>query len=63
MVAWHHRFNGHEFEQAPGDGDGQGGLECCSAWGHKVSDMTDGLNNNNKKDLIRAGCTFSSSVH
>ena len=35
MVGWHHRLNGHEFEQAPGLGDGQGGLECCSPWGRK----------------------------
>ena len=30
MVGWHHRLNGHESEQTPGDGEGQGGLECCS---------------------------------
>ena len=35
MVGWHHRLDGHEFEQAPGDGDGQGGLACCSPWGHR----------------------------
>ena len=35
MVGWHHQLNGHEFEQAPGDGDGQGGPVCCSPWGHK----------------------------
>ena len=35
MVIWHHRLNGHEFEQTPGDSEGQGGLVCCSAWGHK----------------------------
>ena len=40
MVAWHHRLNGHEFEQA-GVGDGQGSLACCSAWGYKESDMTE----------------------
>ena len=40
MVGWHHRLNGHEFEQAPGVCDGQGGLGCCSPWGHKESDMT-----------------------
>ena len=34
MVAWHHQINGHEFEQAPGDGEGQGGLVRCSPWGH-----------------------------
>ena len=35
MVGWHHRLNGHEFEQAPGDGEGQGSLACCSPWGRK----------------------------
>ena len=35
MVGWHHRLHGHEFEQAPGVGDGQGSLACCSPWGHK----------------------------
>ena len=44
MVGWHHRLNGHEFEQALGVGDGQGGLVCCSLWGHKESDMTEQLN-------------------
>ena len=36
MVGWHHWLNGHEFEQAPGVGDGQGGLACCNPWGHKL---------------------------
>ena len=36
MVGWHHRLDGHEFEQALGVGDGQGGLACCSPWGHRV---------------------------
>ena len=45
MVGWHHVFNGHEFEQAPGDGEGQGGLACCSPWGHKEPDTTEQLNN------------------
>ena len=35
MVGWHHRLNGHEFEQAPGAVDGQEGLACCSPWGYK----------------------------
>ena len=47
MVGWHHRLNGHEFEQAPGDGEGQGSLACCSPWVRKESDMTEQLNNNN----------------
>ena len=46
MVGWHHRLDGHEFEQAPGDGEGQGNLACYSAWGHKESGMTKRLNNN-----------------
>ena len=45
MVGWHHRLNGHEFEQAPGVGDGQGSLMCCSPWSHKESDKTEWLNN------------------
>ena len=45
-VGWHHWFNGHEFEQSPGDGEGQGGLACCSPWGLKESDTTERLNNN-----------------
>ena len=44
MVDWHHRLNRHEFEQAPGVGDGQGSLECCSRWGHKKTDTTERLN-------------------
>ena len=47
MVGWHHWLNGHEFEQAPGDGEGQGSLVCCSPWGCKESDMTEWLNNSN----------------
>ena len=43
MVGWHHRLNGHEFEQAPGVGDGQGGLACCGPQGHKESDATERL--------------------
>ena len=41
MVGWHHRLNGHEFERAPGDGEGQGSLVSCSLWGHKGSDTTE----------------------
>ena len=40
MVGWHHRLNGHEFEQTLGDGKGQRSLVCCSPWGHKELDMT-----------------------
>ena len=47
MVGWHHQLNGHEFEQAPGDGEGQGSLVCCSPWSCKESDTTQRLNNKN----------------
>ena len=45
MVGWHHWLDGHEFEQSPGDGDGQGRLVCCSPWGCKELDTTKRLNN------------------
>ena len=41
MVGWNHRLNGHEFEYAPGVGDGQGILECCYPWDHKELDVTE----------------------
>ena len=41
MVGWHHQLNGHEFEEALGDGKGQGSLACCNPWGCKVSDTTE----------------------
>ena len=52
MIGWHHRLDGYEFEQVLGDGDGQGSLPCCSPWGHKESDPTEQLNNNNNSMLI-----------
>ena len=47
MVGWHHQLNGHEVDQAPGVGDGQGSLASCSPQGGTESDMTERLNNNN----------------
>ena len=44
MVGWHHRLDGHEFEQAPGDGEGQGSLACRSSWGRKELGTTERLN-------------------
>ena len=44
MVGWHHRLSGHEFEETPGVGDGQGGLACCNLWGRKELDTTEPLN-------------------
>ena len=46
MVGWHHQHNGRGFGWAPGVGDGQGGLACCSSWGCKESDTAEQLNNN-----------------
>ena len=49
MIGWDHQLNGlngNEFEQAPGVGDGQGSLACCSPWGCKELDTTEQLSNN-----------------
>ena len=59
MVGWHHQLNGHEFEQTPGDGEGQGSLVCCSPRGHKESDTTEWLNvNNNINDIMFPSSLF-----
>ena len=52
MVGWHHHLNGHEFEQALGNGEGQGSLACCSPWGCKESDTTEQLNNSKSEDTF-----------
>ena len=52
-VGWHHRLSGHEFEQARGDGEGQGSLVCWSPWGCKELDMTEGLNIHSELSSIR----------
>ena len=57
MVGWHHLLNRHEFEQAPGVGDGQGSLGCCSPWGLKESHMTEGLNNKKPQQRVHCGRT------
>ena len=46
MSGWHYPCNEHELGQTPGDGEGEGGLACCSPWGHKELDTTGQLNNN-----------------
>ena len=51
MVVWHHQLNEHEFEQAPGDGEGQGSLAYCSSWGSKDLDTTERLNNNKLNEM------------
>ena len=50
MIGWHHRLSGHELGQTLRDGEGQGSLACCSPWGHKESDMTEQLNN--EQDIL-----------
>ena len=57
MVGWHHRLNGHEFEQTLGDGEGQGSLVCCSPWGLKELDMTESINNNKQNGKSELKCT------
>ena len=52
MAGWHHWLNGHEFGWILGVGDGQGGLACCSSWGHKESDMTERLTELNWTELM-----------
>ena len=54
MVGWHHRLNGHEFEQALGDSEGQGSLVCCSPWDQEESDVTEQLNSNNEEPVASA---------
>ena len=52
MAGCHHQLNGLEFEQTPGDGEGQGSLACCSQWGRKELDTTERLNNNNNNKVV-----------
>ena len=56
MVERHHRLYGHEFEQSSGDGEGQGSLACCSPWGHKESDTTERLHNDNDNQQENESC-------
>ena len=56
MVGWHHWLNGHEFEQALGDGDGQEGLACCGPWGRKESDTTEWLNWTESSPVMLSNC-------
>ena len=53
MVRWHHRLNGHEFEQTPGDSEGQGSLVCCNPWGLNELDTTERLSNNKVYSFCR----------
>ena len=62
MVGWHHRLNGHEFEQALGVGDGQGGLACCSPWSRKESDTTERPNDDEESGSFTFGCSRFLSI-
>ena len=59
MVGWHHQLNGHEFEQAPGVGDGQGSLVCCSPWGCKESNTSDDRTELNRTETVMDNTTLS----
>jgi len=65
MAGWHHWSSGHELGQTLGDGEGQGGLACCSPWGRKESDTTGQLNNNKNSPVKSSGsrrCFFLGDV-
>ena len=55
MVGWHHRVDGHEFEQVSGICEGQGNLACCSPWGRKELDMTEHLNRTETRITLSEG--------
>ena len=58
-VGWHHWLDGHELEQAPGVGDGQGGLACCSPWGRKELDTIEWLNWTDPERKLHIKALFS----
>ena len=62
MIGWLHRLSGHELEQTLGDSEGQGRLACCSPWGHKKSDTTEQLNNNNNIHLDCCQCAITNNT-
>ena len=57
MVGWHHQLNGHGFEQAPGDGEEEGSLACCSPWGYREWNRTERLNNNEQLRVMQSEAT------
>ena len=63
MFGWYHRLNGHEFEQALGDGEEKGSLVCCSPWGHKELDTAERLNNKNSIEAFQVRFHYVSTLH
>ena len=63
MVGWHHQLNGHEFESTPGVGNGQGGLGCCSPWGHKGLDTTEQLNSHQTSYIYHLESYLHSNIN
>ena len=61
MVGWHHRLKGHDFEQALGDSEGQGSLVCCSPWGCKESETTEGLNMSIESVIIKGSSRLTAT--
>ena len=59
MVGWYHRLSGHEFEQTPGDNEGQGSLACCSPWGRQELGMTERLNNRQQQEQYVEGAQMA----
>jgi hypothetical protein len=62
MVGWDHQLDGHEFEQAPEGGEGQGSLACCSPWSHKELDTTEQLNNTHLSTVTVPFLQFKSKL-
>ena len=63
MIGWHHQLNGHEFEQALGNDEGQGSLACCNPWGHKEMETTEQLNNNKSLLNVSSITAKTNKVH
>ena len=59
MIGWHHLLSVHEFEQSPGDDEGQGSLACCSPWGLKKSDTTEGVKNGSTRWVWRSFLSYT----
>ena len=63
VVGWHHQFNGHEFEQTPGDSEGKGSLEYCNSLGCKELGTTEQLNNNTLIKKKKTSCSWIGTIN